>query len=144
MQPKWRLGSCGPRRCRSRGTRSRRPTGPAIRVRQEAALAALLRGRKSGGAAALADHYMAIAEQKFPSAFVREQRTFFGPTLAGSLLAAGDVAGARKVLAAAIERSRDVRDQALATAWRARLVEADRWLAGDRGTDLAAVRADLR
>jgi hypothetical protein len=115
---------------------------PDIAVRQEPELGPRLRGGR--GPAAIADHYMAIAEQKFPSAAAREQRTFFGPTLAGGLLAAGDVAGARRVLAAAIDRSRDVRDQQLATEWRARLVEVERWLAGDRDVDLTAVREDLR
>lgn len=115
---------------------------PDVAVRQEPALGPQLRDGR--GPAAIADDYMAIAEQKFPSAAVREQRTFYGPTLAGGLLAAGDVAGARHVLQTAIDRSREVRDQPLATEWRARLVEAERWLAGGHDVDLTAVRADLR
>lgn len=114
---------------------------PDVAVRQEPGLGELLRPH---GAAAIADKYLALAEQRLPSAAVREQRTFFGPTLAAGLLAAGDVAVARAVLATAIERSHDVRDQPLATEWRARLVEVDRWLAGDRDVDLTAVRADGR
>lgn len=115
---------------------------PEVAVREEPALGELL--QPAGGAAAIADRYFAAAEQLFPSAAAREQRTFFAPVLASALLAAGNRDSALAVLRTAIERSRDVGDQELAGEWRARLGEATRWLDGDHTVDLAAVRADTR
>ncbi len=115
---------------------------PEVAVRREPALAALL--QPTGGAIKITDAWLAEAERLFPTAAVREQRTFFAPKLAAGLLAANDPANALEMLAAAIARSHDVRDQALATRWRQRLVEVSRWLAGDRTIDLTAVTADER
>lgn len=98
----------------------------------------------AGGAAALADHYLAAAERLRPSAAIREQRTFVLPRLAAGLLASGDTTRALEVLDVAIARSLEVRDTALAAEWRSRLDEARRWLGGDHGVDLGAVRADPR
>lgn len=114
---------------------------PVLAERREPALATLL---PPGGAAAIADHYFEEAERLFPSAAAREARTFHAPVLAAALLAAGHRANALDVLQLAIERSRDVRDQQLATEWRTRLQEVVRWLGGDRTVDLEAVRADTR
>lgn len=114
---------------------------PEVASRREPALAALL--ATSGGAAAMADPWLAEAERRFPTAAVREQRTFFAPTLAAGLLAAGDRSGAIAVLLAAIERGRDVRDQELATVWRQRLQDVVARLRG-APVDLAAVAADAR
>ncbi len=115
---------------------------PEVAVRHEPALAALLQPR--GGAAGLADAWLAEAERAFPTAANRAHRTFYAPLVAAGLLAAGDRGGALDVLATAIERSHDVHDQQLAAEWRARLAEVVRWLRGDRDTDLAAVFADSR
>jgi hypothetical protein len=115
---------------------------PEVAVRHEPALGELLAPR--GGAAALADVWLAEAERLFPTAAIRAQRTFFAPSVAAGLLAAGNVTGAAGVLAVAIERSRDVADQQLAAEWRARLDEVRRFLDGDRDVDLTAVRADTR
>lgn len=114
---------------------------PDVAARNEPALAALLRLR--GGPAALADPWLAAAERAFPTAAVREQRTFYAPTLAAGLLTAGDTAGALAVLRTAIERSHEVRNQELAAVWRQRLEEVVARLQG-RNVDLAAVAADPR
>lgn len=114
---------------------------PDVAARQEPGLADLL--RPSGGAEAMAAAWLTEAERCYPTAAVREQRTFFAPRLAAALLAAGDRAGARAVLATAIERSHDVRDQELAAEWRLRLQEVVRALAGEV-VDLDAVAADPR
>lgn len=113
---------------------------PELAVRQEPGLAALL---PPGGAAAMADRYLAEAEVLTPHAAVREQRTFRGPGLAAGFLASGDRQRALLVLDAAIKRSADVRDQALAAEWRERLLEVCRHLRGE-SVDLAAVHADPR
>lgn len=115
---------------------------PEAAVHHEPALAPLL--QPHGGPARLADHYFAEAERLFPSPAAREMRTFYAPVLAAGLLAAGDRAGAVAVLRIAIERSHEARDQELAAAWRTRLSEALRWLDGDHGVDLAALRDDPR
>ncbi|MBX3462023.1 MAG: hypothetical protein KF830_02545 [Planctomycetes bacterium] len=115
---------------------------PEVAVLQQPALGERLRA--SGGPAALADHYLAAAEQLRGSPAVREARTFLAPKLAAGLLAAGDRRQAMAVLDTAIERSFDVRDRALAGEWRQRLLEVRRWLDGDRAVDLAAVQADER
>ncbi|MBL8756676.1 MAG: hypothetical protein JNK15_25495 [Planctomycetes bacterium] len=115
---------------------------PEVAVRLEPALEPLLQAR--GGAAAFADHYLAEAERLFPRQAIREQRTFYAPRIAAGLLAAGDRAAARQVLATAIERSHSVRDQELAAAWRANLETVVRRLDGDRAVDLAEVQADPR
>jgi len=115
---------------------------PEVAARQEPALEALLAPR--GGAAAIADGFYAELEQRFPSAATRDQRTFLAPALAAGLLAAGQREAALDVLRTAIDRSRTARDQTLAGPWRDRLAEALRWLGGDHGQDLAAVRADTR
>ena len=114
---------------------------PDFAVQQDPELAPRL---PPGGAAGLADRYLAELEQRFPSAAARDQRTFFAPRLAAALLGAGNRDAAVAVLRQAIVRSGDARDQALATAWRTRLEEVVRWLLGDRTIDLAAVRADSR
>ncbi len=115
---------------------------PTVAEAQTPGLAALLAPR--GGSAAIADRCLASAEALTTSPSVREQRTFFAPWLAGAMLDAGQRAAALAVLRTAIERSRDVRDRALAEAWRHRLEECVRWLAGDRSVDLTAVRDDAR
>jgi hypothetical protein len=115
---------------------------PEVAVRQQPGLELLLAPR--GGAAGLADACYAELEQRFPSAARSEQRLFFAPILAASLLAAGDLPRARSVLQAAIARADRARDQTLAAPFRQRLGEVLRWLDGDRSLDLAAVRADAR
>lgn len=115
---------------------------PVVAEMHEPGLRELLRPR--GGAAAIADRYLAAAEQVNGSATVREQRTFFAPQLISALLDAGQDAAARAVLRTAIERSGDVRDRELATEWRHRLEELARWLDGDRSVDLGALRSDER
>ena len=114
---------------------------PELAVHQEPGLEKLL---PPGGAAALADRYLAAAEVLTPNAAVREQRTFRGPLLAAGFLASGDRQRALLVLDTAIARSADVRDQALAAEWRQRLLEVCRHLRGEASADLAAVRADPR
>ncbi|HEX6810002.1 MAG TPA: hypothetical protein VF384_00140 [Planctomycetota bacterium] len=113
---------------------------PELAVRQEPGLAALL---PAGGAAAIADRYLAEAEALAPNAAVREQRTFRGPLLAAGFLEAGDRQRALLVLDTAIANSVHVIDQDLATEWRQRLVEVCRHLRGE-AVDLAAVRDDPR
>lgn len=115
---------------------------PEVAVRQQPGLEALLTRR--GGSAGLADACYAELEQRFPSAARTEQRLFFAPILAASLLAAGDLPRARSVLQAAIVRAERARDQALAAPFQQRLLEVLRWLDGDRKLDLTAVRADSR
>jgi hypothetical protein len=114
---------------------------PELAVRQEPALAALL---PPGGAAAMADRYLAEAEVLTPHAGVREQRTFRAPLLAAGFLASGDRHRALLVLDTAIEHSAGVRDQTLAAEWRQRLLEVCRHLRGEASVDLAAVHADTR
>jgi hypothetical protein len=115
---------------------------PEVAVRHEPALAELLRPR--GGAAALADVWLAEAERAFPTAALRERRTFHAPRLAAGLLAAGDRAGAAAVLETAVARSHDVHDRELAAEWRARLELVLRRLRGERAVDLGPVLADER
>ena len=115
---------------------------PEVAVRQQPGLEALLAPR--GGSAGLADACYAELERRFPSAARREQRLYFAPVLAASLLGAGDLPRARSVLLAAIERTAEARDQTLAAPFRDRLAEVLRRLDGDRDLDLAAVRADAR
>jgi hypothetical protein len=110
--------------------------------RQQPLLAGRLRA--GGGAAALADHYLAEAERLGASPEVRELRTFLAPKLVAGLLAAGERSQARSVLETAILRSAEVRDRELATEWARRLDEVRRWLAGDTAVDLAAVHDDPR
>jgi hypothetical protein len=119
---------------------------PEIACRQRPALAARLAQDLGlpGGAEALADRWLAEAERRFPSAAVREQRTFHTPALAGALLTAGDRTAAIAALETAIARADEVRDRELAAEWRERLAETVRWLRGDRAVDLTAVRADRR
>jgi hypothetical protein len=114
---------------------------PEVAVRHEPALEALL---PRGGAAALADQWLAEAERRFPTAAIRAQRTFYAPRVAAGLLAAGDRAGALAVLGVALERSRELADQQHAAEWRARLDEVRRRLEGERDVDLTAVFADAR
>ncbi len=113
---------------------------PEVAEQQQPELAERL--RPSGGAAALADRYLAAAEQ-IGGPSVREQRTFLAPKLVAGLLAAGERAQARSVIDAAIARSAAVDDRALATEWAQRLDEVRRWLDGEP-VDLAAVHADPR
>lgn len=114
---------------------------PEVAVRTTPGLAERLRG--DGGAEALVDRWLAVAEQRFPSDAAREQRTFYAAPLAAGLLAAGDRDGALAVLDTAIARSRDVRDQELAAAWRDRLTAIRGALAGEPA-DLRAALADPR
>lgn len=114
---------------------------PDVAARAEPALADLLRDR--GGPATLADPWLAAAERAFPTGPVREQRTFYAPTLAAGLLAAGDTQGALNVLQAAIERSHEVRNQELAALWRQRLERVVAHLRGE-SVDLEEVAADPR
>ena len=115
---------------------------PEVAVASEPGLAERL--RPQGGAAALADQYLAELERRAPGPEVREQRTFLAPAIAGALLAAGRPQHAVAVLRLAIDRSRDVRDRALAAEWRTRLEEVVRHLSGEPGVDLRAVFADPR
>lgn len=114
---------------------------PEVAARVHPGLGELL--RPSGGPAALADRWLAIAEQRFPSAAAREQRTFYAVPLAAGLLAAGDRDGALAVLQTASERSAEVRDQELAATWRQRLDAARAALRGE-AVDVRAVLADPR
>ena len=113
---------------------------PDIAVAREPGLAALL---PAGGTAAMADHYLAIAEQLGAGPVVRENRTFLAVQYCRGLLDAGDRRGALAVLGAAIVRSADVRDRELATEWSAHLTLVQEHLLGEP-TDLSAVFADLR
>lgn len=120
---------------------------PEVAAANEPGLAERL--RPLGGAATLTDRYLAELERLAPGPEVREQRTFQAPKLAAALLDAGRLSLAITVLRTAIERSRDVRDQDLASEWRTRLEEVVRHLTGDpvsgaTGVDLAAVFADPR
>lgn len=99
--------------------------------------------RAEGGPAALADRWLAVAEARFPSPEAGEQRTFYAARLAAGLLAAGDRNAALAVLQTASERSRAVRDQQLATTWRAHVDLAARALRGE-AVDLGPVFADPR
>lgn len=114
---------------------------PEVAVRTTPGLTARLRA--DGGAAALTDRWLAVAEQQFPSDAAREQRTFYAAPLAANLLAAGDRDGALAVLDTAIARSRDVADKELAATWRDRLTAIRRALAGEPA-DLRAALADPR
>ena len=115
---------------------------PEVAARGEPGLAAAMRAE--GGPAALADRWLAIAEARFPSPEAREQRTFYAVRLAAGLLAAGDRDAAMAVLQTASDRSRAVRDQQLAAAWRAHVDLAIRALRGEPGVDLGPVLADPR
>lgn len=114
---------------------------PAAAVAGEPGLAARL--QPMGGAAGLADRYLAELETKFPDPALREQRTFQLPAVAAVLLGNGQRQAAMLVLQQAIERSRDVRDRELAAEWGQRLQEVVAALRGD-GPDLTAVFADRR
>jgi hypothetical protein len=114
---------------------------PEVAVRQTPALAATLTAR--GGPAGIADSYLAELERRFPSPARREQRMFFAPQLAASLLHHGARAAAIDVLRTAIDKARTARDRELAAAWAERLGEVARHLEGD-AVDLTAVRADAR
>ena len=113
---------------------------PEIAVANTPGLAAML---GSGGPAAIADHYLAAAERAGAGPSVRENRTFRAIEFGGALLQAGDRDGALRVLDAAIVRSDDLRDRALATELRQLLEEVRRHLRG-LPVDLTAVRADAR
>jgi len=113
-----------------------------IACRRFEGLAERLQAR--GGAMVLADRYLAEAERLFPSAALREQRTFRTPLLAAALLQAGRTRDAIDVLRAAIDRAAEVRDRQLATEWAARLQEAIGWLSGDRTVDRTEIFADRR
>lgn len=115
---------------------------PEIAVAQEPALAERL--RPTGGAPALADHYLAEAERLGGGRRVREHRTFLAPRLCAALLASGDPLRALAVLDDAVARSAQLADRALAEEWQTRLGEARRNLAGARDVDLGALRADPR
>lgn len=114
---------------------------PAAALAYEPGLADRL--RPLGGAAGLADRYLAQLEARFPAAALREQRTFQLPEVAAALLGNGQRQAALLVLQQAIERSRDVRDRALADEWRQRLQEVANHLTGGH-PDLSAVFADRR
>ena len=114
---------------------------PELAVRQEPGVTRLL---PPGGAAAMADRYLAEAEVLAPNAAVREQRTFRAPLLAAGFLASGDRQRALLVLDTAIDSSAHVRDRVLAEEWRERLREVCRHLRGEPSVDLAAVHADPR
>jgi hypothetical protein len=113
---------------------------PDIAVAREPGLAAVL---PPGGTAAIADHYLAIAEHLGAGPVVRENRTFLAVPYCRGLLDAGDRRGALAVLDAAIARSVDVRDRELATVWSARLDEVRRYLRGEP-IDLTLVQNDPR
>jgi hypothetical protein len=114
---------------------------PAVAVAYEPGLAEKL--RPHGGAAGMADRYLAQLEARFPAAALREQRTFQLPGVAAALLGNGQRQAALLVLQQAIERSHDVRDRQLAAEWRQRLQEVAAHLAG-APQDLTAVFADRR
>lgn len=114
---------------------------PEVAAAREPGLEALLRPR--GGSSALADRHLAAIEELSPGPANREQRTFFAPRLAAGLLASGDRTRAVAVLDAAIARSEEVRDRALAAEWRERLREIRAALRGET-VDLTAVRSDPR
>lgn len=115
---------------------------PEVAALQQPALAERL--RPHGGAAAIADRYLAEAERLRDGPEVRERRTFLAPKLVAALLAADQPAEALAVLDTAIARSADVRDRELAAEWRQRLEEVRRRLRGDPTVDLGAVRDDPR
>ena len=96
-----------------------------------------------GGAAAITDACFAEAEQRFPTAAVKEQRLFHFPTLAAALLQAGQRPAAASLLREAAARAPQTRDQELALEWRTRVTEVARWLEGDP-VQLDAVFADPR
>lgn len=114
---------------------------PAAAVAGEPGLAERL--RPQGGAAGLADRYLAELEAKFPDPALREQRTFQLPGVAAALLGQDQRQGALLVLRQAIARSHDVRDRQLAEEWRRRLQEIVAALTGE-AADLSAVFADRR
>lgn len=114
---------------------------PEWATRRHPGLAELL--RPAGGPPAIADRCFQAAERLGASAAVREMRTFRAVGYAAALLAAGDRSGAITVLETAIERSRDVADQALATPWRRHLESILRHLRGEP-TDLSSAQADPR
>jgi len=95
------------------------------------------------GGAERTDRWLAEAERRFPTAAVREMRTFFGPRLAANMLTAGNRDGALLVLETAITRSADVRDRELAHEWAMRLREVVRALRGET-VELTALHADPR
>lgn len=114
---------------------------PEWAARREPGLAELL--RPAGGPPAIADRCFQEAERLGASATVREMRTFRAVGYAAALLTAGDPTGAATVLETAIERSRDVADQELATPWRRNLESILRHLRGEP-QDLTDVRGDPR
>lgn len=99
---------------------------------------------RGNSAEQIADRYFAEYARLFPTAATREQHAWYAPTLAASLLAMKDRSGALKVLDRAIRQSAEIRDRALATEWRARLVEVARFLRGDTALDRSKVFADMR
>ncbi|MFM1874002.1 MAG: hypothetical protein RL398_3424 [Planctomycetota bacterium] len=115
---------------------------PLVAEAHEPQLREHLRAR--GGAAGLADHYLAEAEALSGSPAVREQRLFLTPQVAAALLEGGATEAARSLLVAAIGECDRVRERELASEWRARLEEALRRLDGDRTVDLTALLADER
>lgn len=114
---------------------------PEWAARAEPGLAERL--RPAGGAPAIADRCFAEAERLGAGRAVREMRTFRAIGYCAALLAADDRSSALTVLEVAIERSRDVADQLLATEWRTHLETILRHLRGEP-QDLTAVRADPR
>ena len=96
-----------------------------------------------GGAAGMADRFLAAAERLSEGPWVREQRTFMIPRVAAGLLASGRRQSALAVLESGISRSTDVRERELATEWADRLRLIVRHLRGEE-VDLAPVRADSR
>lgn len=117
---------------------------PGIACGQFPGLTELLRSQRQGGAEAIADHYYAEAERLFPSPAIHEQRWFYAPTLAASLLACDAKPAALAVMDDAISHAPEMRDQELATEWAARLREVAAWLRGDHTVSLQAVLADRR
>lgn len=74
--------------------------------------------RAEGGAARLADHYLAEAERLGAGAALRENRTFRAVELAAALLDAGDRRGALAALTDAVRRAAVIRDPEAAAEWR--------------------------
>jgi len=116
-------------------------TLPEVAQNREPGLDALL--TNPGGAAGLAERYLAEAEAISAGPYVRERRTLQYVRLAAAMLGQGDVDRALAVLETGIARSADLRDRELATEWAQLLGIVVRHLRGEE-VDLAPVRADRR
>ncbi len=114
----------------------------AIRGRQDPELSARALARLGADPSALADAYLARAEQLTPGAGVRDQRTFLLSSVIAGAIRTGDVARARETIATMLERLDRTDDRDLATRYAAALRRVDDFLAGSPSVALADLVRD--